>query len=71
MSYKLEVNFPEFDKDTLFDIGGVAVKNGGSVTLSADDEARICAFHGADSVKDALGKSEFVKISGTKEGGDS
>lgn len=69
MSYKLEVNFPDYPKGHEFDLGGVLVENGSTKTLNPEDEARIVAFHG-QSIKDALGNSACIKISGTKEGGD-
>jgi hypothetical protein len=69
MAYKLEYNDPAFPKDTVFDLGGVGVKNGSSVTVDAETQARVEAHHGKP-LKEALGNSPFVKISGSKEGGD-
>lgn len=66
MAYKLELKHPEFEDDAELDFGGILIKNGGSVTLTEEQEQAIVARHG-QSVKDALGNHKFLKISGTAE----
>ncbi len=66
MGYKLEMNHPDFPKDQEFDLGGVVVKNGSSVTLTEEQEQAVVARHGA-SVKDALSGNPALKVSGTSE----
>jgi hypothetical protein len=51
MAYKLEVNHPDFPKDWEFDCDGVLVKNGGSTTLTEEDEGAIFARSGGLTVK--------------------
>lgn len=78
MAYKLEVNHPDFPKDWELDMDGVLVKNGESVTLSEEDEARIFARSGGLTVKEVFGHKgvpEYIKLSGSKaseikEGGE-
>jgi hypothetical protein len=70
MAYKLEVNHPDFPKDWEFDMDGVLVKNGGSVTLTEADEAAIFGRSGGLTVKEVFGHKgvpEFIKLTGTKE----
>jgi hypothetical protein len=67
------MNHPDFPKDTEFDLGGVLIPNGGSVTLKKEDEEAFFSRHAA-SVKEALSGNPLVKIEGTTElskGGES
>lgn len=66
MAYKLELKHPDFEDGHELDFGGVLVKNGGSKTLTEEEEQAVVARHGA-SLKDALGNSSFLKVSGTSE----
>lgn len=78
MAYKLEVNHPDFPKDWEFDMDGVLVKNGGSVTLTEEDELAILNRSGGLTVKEVFGHKnvpEYIKLTGTKasdvkEGGE-
>lgn len=63
MAYKIEVDFPDFEKGVEFDVGGVLVPNGGSVELTAEQEQDFVSRHQA-AVKDQLG-SEYVKVTGS------
>lgn len=58
--------------DTVFDLGGIAIENGKTVTVTAEQELGIVQKHGS-SLKDAFGASPFLEITGTTElkGGDS
>jgi hypothetical protein len=75
MAYKLEVNHPAYPKDWELDMDGVLVKNGGSVTLTEEDEAAIFQRSGGLTVKEVYGHKDvpdYIKLTGTKEskGGD-
>jgi hypothetical protein len=73
MAYKLKMKDPTMPDDTLFDFGGFGIKNGSTVTLTAEDEQRIVLRHGM-SLKEALGNNPYLDITGTtelkKEGGE-
>jgi hypothetical protein len=76
MAYKLEVNHPDFPKDWEFDCDGVLVKNGGSATLTEEDELAVFNRSGGLTVKEVFGHKDvpaFIKLTGTKAsgGGDS
>jgi hypothetical protein len=60
------MNDPTAPDDTEFDFGGLLIKNKSTVTLTEEDEQRIIARHG-ESVKNALGNSPFLEITGTTE----
>lgn len=64
MGIKIEVNFPNMDKGTELDAGGVLVKNGGSVELTDEQEGAFVSRH-QKTPKDWAGESEYVKVSGT------
>ena len=66
MAYKLEMNHPDYPKDLEFDVGGLIVKNGGSVTLTKDDEQSLVARHGRP-IKEFLDNNKFLKVSGSSE----
>jgi hypothetical protein len=78
MAYKLEVDHPDFPKDWEFDMDGVLVKNGGSATLTEEDELAIFNRSGGLTVKQVFGHKDvpdYIKLTGTKasdvkEGGD-
>lgn len=71
MALEIAVDFPDMPKGKEFDVGGILVKNKGSVKLSKEQEEALVARHGKP-VKEAL-KSENVKVTGTTEvgGGES
>ena len=66
MSYKMEVNHPDFPKDWMFDLDGIACKNGGSVTVDEEMERSFLARVGRP-IKEIYGHSEIVKLTGTSE----
>jgi hypothetical protein len=69
VAYKLEVNHPDFPKDWEFDMDGVLVKNGGSVTLTEEDEIAIFNRSGGLTVKEVYGHKDVpdhIKLTGTK-----
>jgi hypothetical protein len=66
VALKLSFHDPAFPKDKEVDLGGVLVKNGGSVTLSENQETTLVSRHGM-SVKDYFKGSEMVKVEGTTE----
>jgi hypothetical protein len=66
MALKVSFNDPAFPKDEEFDLGGVLVKNGGSVTLTEDQERAILARFGM-TAKDYFADSEAIKVEGTAE----
>jgi hypothetical protein len=74
MAYKLEVNHPAYPKDMELDMDGVIVKNGGSTTLTEEDEANVVNRSGGRTVKEVFGHKDvpgYIKLTGTKEkGGD-
>ena len=78
MAYKLEVDHPDFPKDWEFGMDGVLVKNGGSATLTEEDELAIFNRSGGLTVKQVFGHKDvpdYIKLTGTKasdvkEGGD-
>lgn len=70
MAYKLEVNHPDFPKDWEFDMDGVLVKNGSSVTLTEEDEANLFNRSGGLTVKQVYGHKDvpdYIKLTGSKE----
>lgn len=66
MAYKLEVDHPGFPKDFMFDLDGIACKNGSSVTVTEEMEKHFLAKNGK-TLKDIYGHSKVVKLSGTSE----
>lgn len=64
MGVKLEVNFPNMDKGTELDCGGILVKNGGSVELTDEQEAFFVSKY-RKTPKEWAGDSEYVKVSGS------
>ena len=66
MSYKMEANHPEYPKGTEFDCDGILVKNGSSVTVTADMERAFIAKNHR-TIKELYGNSEIIKLSGTSE----
>ncbi len=66
MAFKIEMKHPEQPEGTLFDLGGIGIKNGESITMTEDQEQAVVARHGA-TVKEALGNNQFLKLSGTSE----
>jgi hypothetical protein len=69
MGVKVAINFPNTAKGTEMDVGGVLVKNGGSVELDDDQELSFVARH-RKPVKEWAGDSEYVKVTGTPKYGD-
>lgn len=76
MAYKLEVNHPDFPKGWEFDCDGIAVKNGETVDISAEQEEHFAAKWG-QPISDFYRKNGAVaKLTGTsalsnkKEGGE-
>jgi len=57
---------PEQPEGTLFDLGGLGIKNGETLTLTEDQEQAVVARHGA-TLKDALSNNVFLKVSGASE----
>ena len=77
MAFKLEVNHPDFPKDWEFDMDGVVVLNGSSVTLTEQDEANVFARAQGRTVKEVFGHKDvpdYIKLTETaakaKEGGE-
>jgi len=68
MGVKIAADFPNMDKGTELDIGGVLVENGGSVELDDEQELAFVGRH-HKSVKDWAGDSPYVKISGNPKHG--
>ena len=66
MAYKLEVNHPDYPKGMEFDLDGILVENGKSVTVTEEVE-RLFLAHNGRGIKDLYGHSEIVKLSGTSE----
>ncbi len=66
MAYKLEVDHPDFPKGFPFDCDGILVENGGSVTLSKEDEAAFLSRWGND-VKHFYGHGTHAKVTGSSE----
>ena len=64
MTYKLEVNHPDYPKGFAFDLDGILVENGKSVEVDEDTERRFLA-HNGKSLKDLYGQGEIVKLSGS------
>jgi hypothetical protein len=64
MGVTIKANFPNMDKGTELDVGGVLVKNGGSTELTDEEEQSFVSRH-RKSVKDWAGDNEYVKVSGT------
>lgn len=70
MAYKLEVKHPDFPDGWEFDMDGVLVKNGSSVTLTEADEEAIFARSGGKTVKEVFGHKnvpDYIKLTGSKE----
>lgn len=68
MSVEIEYNNPDFPKDTEFDLGGVLVPNGGKVKLDDDQELAFVSRH-QKAVRDKLGNSDNVTVTGTAKYG--
>lgn len=66
MALKLEGNHPDFPKGWEFDLDGIAFKNGGSVSISAEMEQAFIAKNGRP-IDEIYGHSEIFKLSGTSE----
>jgi hypothetical protein len=66
MAYKLELDHPDYPKGMEFDLDGILVENGKSVTVTEDVERKFLA-HNGKSLKDLYGKGEIVKLSGSSE----
>jgi hypothetical protein len=64
MGVKIEVNFPNMDKGTELDVGGILVKNGGNVELTDEQEAFFVSKY-RKTPKEWAGEGEYVKVSGT------
>jgi hypothetical protein len=63
VAYKLEVDHPDFPKDWEFDCDGILVPNGGSVTLTKEDELAFLSRWGQD-VKHFYGHGTVAKVTG-------
>lgn len=64
----LKVSFhnPDYPDGIIFDIGGIAVPNGGSTELSEEEELRFYAkYH--ETPKDYFKGSKQVKVEGSQE----
>ena len=75
MAYKLEFNHPDFPKDWPFEVEGVAIKNGETKTLTAEDEQIMFNRAAGLTVKEVYGHKDVpnhIKLTGTaaKEGGE-
>jgi hypothetical protein len=79
MAIEIEVDYPHYEKGLEMELEGVLVKNGSTTKLSDEQEQAFVARHGK-TVKEVIGKNEFVKVGGTatitpakleKEGGES
>lgn len=57
---------PDFPDDIIFDLGGIAVPNGGSVELDKDAELAFFAKYG-QTVKDYFKDNSMVQVSGKSE----
>lgn len=68
MGVKISVDFPNMEKGTELDVGGVLVENGGSVELDDDQELAFVARH-RKAVKDWAGESSYVKVTGSPKYG--
>ena len=67
MGLKISYKHPDFPKDQEFDLRGFGlIKNGGSKTLSKEEEEAAVALHGM-SVKDYFKGNEMAKVEGTTE----
>jgi hypothetical protein len=68
MAVRMSANFPNMDKGTELDVGGVLVENGGSVELDDEQELAFVSRH-RKSVKDWAGDGEYVKVTGSPKYG--
>lgn len=67
MGYKIKYTHPDFDKDQEFDLTGVGlIKNGGTVTLDADQERDFISRVG-QRPSDYFKGSEMVEVTGASE----
>jgi hypothetical protein len=64
MALKISYHNAAFPKDEEMDLGGFLVKNGGSVSLSEEQEADLAARLGMP-VREYFKDSEDVKVEGT------
>jgi hypothetical protein len=64
MAYKLEVDHPDFPKGWEFDLDGILVENGSSVSVDEDMERSFLSRIGRP-IKDIYGHSEIVKLTGS------
>lgn len=66
MPKTIEYHNPDFEDDRIFDVGGLAIPNGGSVTLSEEEEL---AFFSKKqmSVSDFFAGDRLIKVSGKSE----
>ena len=65
MAVEISADYPNYPKDVDLDLGGVLVKNGGSTKLDDDQELALATKWGAP-IKEGVGESEYVKVSGGK-----
>lgn len=74
MSLEIKADLKQLPKGELLSVSGLPpIPNGGSITLSKEDEETFLATTGR-TVKDALSNTDGLKVTGTKEvsgGGES
>jgi hypothetical protein len=67
MGYKIKFTHPDFDKDVEFDLTGVGlIKNGGTVSLNADEERDFIGRVGQRPSEYFKG-NDMVEITGASE----
>ncbi len=64
MAVEVTLDHPDYPKGMEFDIGGILVENGKSISLDEDQEL---AFVGRNrvAVKDKLSNSPYIKVTGS------
>lgn len=63
---EVAMNHPDFPKGMVFDVGGILVPNGESVTLDEDQEQSFVARNRAP-VKDRLAGNPMIKVTGSSK----
>lgn len=66
MAKTIEYSNPAFEDGVVFDVGGLAIPNGGSIELTDEEELAFYARHQKD-VSDFFSGDKLVKVSGKSE----
>lgn len=64
MTLTVEINHPDFDKDTEFDLAGIFIKNNSKTELTEEQE-RLLVARRQKPTREVLEANKFVKVTGS------